>query len=124
MKHKFINPNLFDLLPVGRSDHLRVEFSERDDVIGSFHLLRRNFTYSVDPDLQRMIIPNQRGDEKRMPFVFEKLFVGLEEHRAVGRWLQIQGFECGDDVADFLTEAKQILHRRETTIFPVSKESE
>jgi hypothetical protein len=71
-----------------------------------------------------MIIPNQRGDEQRMPFVSEKLFVRFEEHRAGSRWPQIQGIECGDDVTDFLTDAQPILHRRKTTILPVSKECE
>jgi hypothetical protein len=111
-------------LPVGRPDHLRLEFSEGDDVIGSCQLLRRNFAYFVDPDLQGMIIPNQRGDEQRMPFVLEYLFVRLDEHRAVSRWLQIQGMECGDDVTDFLANAKPVFRRRKTTILPVTKECE
>lgn len=94
------------LLAVRRPDNRRFKFSERDYVIDRRELLWRKLIQFVDCYLERMIVPNQRGDEQRMPFVLENLFVRLEEHRAAWRWLQIQGIERCYDMLYVLTDGE------------------
>jgi hypothetical protein len=36
-----------------------------------------------------MIIPEQRSDEKRMPFVSERVVLHLQENFALRRWLKV-----------------------------------
>ena len=42
----------------------------------------------------------------------------------MGRWLQIQGIEYGDDVTYLLTNAEKSSRRTQTPILPFSKDAE